>query len=57
MRKAISCLGPLLLVAIVLAGCGGGMSSTLTPSGTKVLHGMGFQRPPNLAVASARSNA
>src|SRR5258708_13155499 len=36
MRKAISCLGPLLLVAIVLAGCGGGMSSTLTPSGTSM---------------------
>ncbi len=36
MRKAISCLGPLLLVAIVLAGCGGGMSSTLTPSATNM---------------------
>ena len=36
MRKAISCLGPFLLVAIVLAGCGGGMSSTLTPSGTNM---------------------
>jgi Domain of unknown function (DUF5666)/Domain of unknown function (DUF4382) len=32
MRKAISYLGPLLLVAIVLAGCGGTMSSPLTPS-------------------------
>jgi hypothetical protein len=32
MRKAISYLGPLLLVAIVLAGCGGSMSSPLTPS-------------------------
>jgi Domain of unknown function (DUF5666)/Domain of unknown function (DUF4382) len=36
MRKAISRLGPLLLVAIVLAGCGGGMNSTLTPSGTNM---------------------
>ncbi len=36
MRKAISCLGTFLLVAIVLAGCGGGMSSTLTPSGTNM---------------------
>jgi hypothetical protein len=36
MRKAISCLGTILLVAIVLAGCGGGMSSTQTPSGTNM---------------------
>jgi hypothetical protein len=36
MRKAISCFGAFLLVAIVLAGCGGGMSSTLTPSGTNM---------------------
>lgn len=36
MRKAISCLGLILPVVIVLAGCGGGMSSTLTPSGTNM---------------------
>jgi len=36
MRKAISCLGPILLVAIVFAGCGGSMSSTQTPSGTNM---------------------
>src|SRR6266481_2765128 len=36
MRKAIMCLGPLLIVAIVLAGCGGGMSSTQTPLGTNM---------------------
>ncbi len=36
MRKAILCLGPLLIVAMVLAGCGGGMSSTQTPLGTNM---------------------
>jgi Domain of unknown function (DUF5666) len=36
MRKAISSLGAFLLVAIVLAGCGGGMSSTLPLSGTNM---------------------
>src|SRR2546430_3182037 len=36
MRKAISCLGAILIVAIVLAGCGGGMSSTQTPLGTNM---------------------
>jgi len=36
MRKAISCLGPILFVAIVLAGCGGSMSSTQTPLGTNM---------------------
>ena len=36
MRKAISCLGPILFVAIVLAGCGGGISSTQTPLGTNM---------------------
>jgi hypothetical protein len=32
MRKVISCIGPILLVAFVLAGCGSGMYSTQTPS-------------------------
>ena len=36
MRKVISCLGPLLLVTIALAGCGGGMSSTQTPLGASM---------------------
>ena len=36
MRKAISYLGLSLFVAIVLAGCGGSMSSTLTPPGTNM---------------------
>src|SRR5467141_5328506 len=36
MRKAISYLGLSLFVAIVLAGCGGGMSSTPTPLGTNM---------------------
>src|SRR5436190_1969608 len=36
MRKAILCRGPLLIVAIVLAGCGGGMSSTQTPLATNM---------------------
>src|SRR2546423_2332218 len=36
MRKVISSLGLILLVAIVLAGCGGGMSSTQTPLGTNM---------------------
>ena len=36
MRKVISCLGPILFVAIVLAGCGGSMSSTQTPLGTNM---------------------
>jgi len=36
MRKDILCLGPLLIVAMVLAGCGGGMSSTQTPLGTNM---------------------
>jgi hypothetical protein len=34
MRKAISCLGLISFLAIALAGCGGGMSSSLAPSGT-----------------------
>lgn len=34
MRKAICCLVPIAVFAIVLAGCGGGMSSSQTPSGT-----------------------
>jgi hypothetical protein len=36
MRKAILSLLPLLLITIVLAGCGGGMSSTQTPLGTNM---------------------
>jgi hypothetical protein len=36
MHKAISSLGAFLLVAIVLAGCGVGMNSTLPPSGTNM---------------------
>src|SRR5258708_36259547 len=36
MRRAMMCLGPLLIVAIVLAGCGGIMSSTQTPLGTNM---------------------
>ena len=36
MHKVISCLGPILFVAIVLAGCGGSMSSTQTPLGTNM---------------------
>ena len=36
MRKVISCVGPVLFVAIVLAGCGGGMSSMQTPLGTNM---------------------
>jgi len=36
MRKVISSLGLILLVAIVLAGCGSGMSSTQTPLGTNM---------------------
>ena len=36
MRKVISSLGLILPVAIVLAGCGGGMSSTQTPLGTNM---------------------
>src|SRR2546425_7456135 len=36
MRKVISSLGLILLVAIVLAGCGGGVSSTQTPLGTNM---------------------
>ena len=34
MRKAISCLVPLAVFAVALAGCGGGMSSSQLPSGT-----------------------
>src|SRR5882762_5093029 len=36
MRKSISCLGAILLIAIVLAGCGGSMSSMQTPLGTNM---------------------
>src|SRR6267143_2097539 len=36
MRKAISCLGLILFVVIVLAGCGGSISSTPTPLGTNM---------------------
>ena len=36
MRKAISCLGPILCVVIMLAGCGGSVSSLQTPSGTNM---------------------
>ena len=36
MRKAISCLGPILCVVIMLAGCGGSVSSTQTPLGTNM---------------------
>lgn len=34
MRKALSCLVPIAVFAIMAAGCGGGMSSSTTPSGT-----------------------
>ena len=36
MRKSISCLGAILLIVIVLAGCGGSMSSMQTPLGTNM---------------------
>lgn len=39
MRKGTSCLAPIALFAVVVAGCSSGMSSPQVPSGTNMAQG------------------